>query len=228
MERRRCNHHTLDQPLSTLECLSSVIDPKSSESNPHRYIVASQDEDVRRVLRNMRGVPLIYIKRSVMVMEKMGEKSAVVREGAEKAKFRNGLRARGTAESLGKRKRGDKASGGDAVIPSGATEIQIDGREAVEKRKTKGLKGPNPLAVKKPKKTANGIARVKADDRPANAPVGIEENGAQGEAALSPLDSVEGDKTNGFSSKRKRKRKHSSKAPKELDTEIISNNLADG
>lgn len=163
-----------------------------------------------------------------MVMEKMGQKSAVVREGVEKSKFRNGLRARETAESLGKRKRGDEASGGDAVNSSGATEIQTDGVEAVKKRRTKGLKEPNPLAVKKPKKTANGMARVEADDRPAKAPVGIEENSAQVEAASSALDTVKGDETNDFSNKRKRKRKHKSKPPKELDTEMISNNLADG
>lgn len=43
LERRRCNHHELDEPLSSLECISSVVGPK----NKHRLIVASQDKKVR-------------------------------------------------------------------------------------------------------------------------------------------------------------------------------------
>ena len=47
MERRRCGHHTLDEPLSTLECLSSVIDPKKSLMNKNRYVVAEGSVGVR-------------------------------------------------------------------------------------------------------------------------------------------------------------------------------------
>ena len=81
MERRRCNHHVLDEPLSTLECFNSVIDPKSSHTNKNRYVVASQDEDVRRYCRSVKGVPLVFVKRSVMVMEPMAACSINAREG---------------------------------------------------------------------------------------------------------------------------------------------------
>lgn len=223
MERRRCNHHTLDQPLSTLECLSSVIDPKSSRSNPHRYVVASQDDDVRSFCRDVRGVPLIYIKRSVMVMEKMAEKSVVVREGVEKSKFRSGLRARGTG-LLGKRKRGDETSGGGAADADDITRIAEDDAVAMKKKKTKGPKGPNPLAVKQSKKAANDVRRSDADDhRSKGVPIGFEGSGAPAQPTQVAMDIVEGSlgETEELLAKRKRKRKHK---PKQLDDTAIAIN----
>ncbi|KAL2059301.1 hypothetical protein ABVK25_000593 [Lepraria finkii] len=152
MERRRCNHHTLDEALSTLECLSNVIDPKKSLTNKHRYIVASQDEDVRRFCREVRGVPLVYVKRSVMVMEPMAEGSMGVREDIERSKFSSGLRGRG-AGLLGKRKRGED-EGPDVHVRKDkpVTSIPEVDKTAVKKKKAKGPKGPNPLSVKKAKK----------------------------------------------------------------------------
>ncbi len=47
-------------------CVSSL----AGESNPHHYLVASQDQELRRVLRRLPGVPLIHIIRNTMVLEK--------------------------------------------------------------------------------------------------------------------------------------------------------------
>ncbi|MCJ1396957.1 hypothetical protein MMC11_000149 [Xylographa trunciseda] len=138
-ERRRCDHHTLDKPLSTLECFTSVVDPKGSGTNKNRYIVASQEEEVRRWARGVRGVPSVYVKRSVMVMEPMSEGSLGVREGAERGKLRGGIRKVG-GQGESKRKREDE--GEEAVT---------DDKEAKKKR-TRGVKGPNPLSMKKAKK----------------------------------------------------------------------------
>lgn len=221
MERRRCNHHTLDQPLSTLECLSSVIDPKSSKLNPHHYVVASQDSEVRSFCRDVRGVPLIYIKRSVMVMEKMGEKSMVVREGVEKTKFRSGLRARGTG-NLGKRKRGDEGIEGDADAADTASIAEDDVR-AIKKKKTKGPKGPNPLAVKRSKKATNAVLRPDADNhRSRGIPDGLEGSGAQIEPTQVAVDVVLGE-INDPSTKGKRKRKHKSENLDDIATTFNSN-----
>lgn len=65
-ERRRCGHHPeqFPEPCSTLECLGSVVGPK----NKHRYVVASQDPEVRAKMRGIPGVPLVYINRSVMIV----------------------------------------------------------------------------------------------------------------------------------------------------------------
>ena len=155
MERRRCNHHVLDQPLSTLECFNSVIDPKNSHTNKNRYVIASQDEDVRRHCRGIKGVPLVYVKRSVMVMEPMAAGSVNAREGVEREKFRSGLKTRGTG-LVGKRKRNE--NDGDAIAREGqeAKSVTKGDERAGKKRKVKGPKGPNPLSVKKPKKPTVG------------------------------------------------------------------------
>ncbi|KAI4090539.1 MAG: hypothetical protein LQ344_004680 [Seirophora lacunosa] len=155
MERRRCNHHELEDPLSTLECLSSVIDPKKSATNRNRYVVASQEDEVRRFCRSVRGVPLVYVKRSVMIMEPMAESTIGVKEGMEREKFRAGLRRRPT-----KRKREDndeKAEGNDDRGNKHDDE-HAGGDEDIHKKRSRvrGPKEPNPLSVKKSRKETSG------------------------------------------------------------------------
>lgn len=66
LERRRCGHHPeqYPEPLSTAECLASVV----GATNKHRYVVASQEYEVRALFRQIPGVPLVYISRSVMIV----------------------------------------------------------------------------------------------------------------------------------------------------------------
>ena len=224
MERRRCDHHLLEQPLSTLECISSVLDPKGSRTNKHRYVVASQEEEVRRYCRAIRGVPLVYVKRSVMVMEPMAESSLGAREGFEKGKFRSGIRGKGT--SVGeKRKRGEDESaereGGEADGDSlKGGEAQVDEVPAM-KKKVRGPKGPNPLSVKKSRKEKEG---VKSGSAP-----GTMDNDAQFRVpdiqrppSADPTNNivVADDEEAGQFVKRKRKRKHKpSKLAKLLEAE---------
>lgn len=201
MERRRCGHHTLDEPLSTLECVSSVIDPKKSLTNKNRYVVASQDEEVRRFCRDVRGVPLVYVKRSVMVMEPMAQGSVGVRDGIERSKFRSGLRGKGSL-LLGKRKRGED-EGSDVNVTEGKQANSGAGSDekAAIKKKIKGPKGPNPLSVKKPRREASSYPKTENED---------------GETALSldrgAVHLIEGalDEAPNPPAKRKRKRKHKS------------------
>lgn len=154
-ERRRCGHHPDEypQPLSTLECLSSVVDPKQSGQNKHRYVVASQNLEVRQALRRVRAVPLIYINRSVMILEPMATDSADVRLREEKAKFRAELKKMGG----GKRKREEEDDEDDIDKEEGGVRIENGGdlTEAGKKAKRSragGLKSPNPLSVMKSKK----------------------------------------------------------------------------
>lgn len=146
LERRRCGHHPDEypEPLSTQECLRSMVDPKGTNQNKHRYVVASQDQEVRRMLRGIKGVPLIYIKRSVMVLEPMADESVQVRAKEERSKFRAEIKS-----AVGKRKR-DDADDDDEK----ADKKDIDAADDQKKKKKKGHgpKGPNPLAVQKPKK----------------------------------------------------------------------------
>lgn len=144
-ERRRCGHHELPEPLSTLECMQSVVDPKGSGFNKHRYVVASQDDTVRRKMRTIVGVPLVYIARSVMILEPMADVTAGVREREEKAKIKAGLGARRTTGTGAGEKRKRDEGDSDSDVQAGAA-------SGPKKQKQKGPKGPNPLAVKKSKK----------------------------------------------------------------------------
>ncbi|KAI9171346.1 rRNA-processing UTP23 [Paramyrothecium foliicola] len=169
LERRRCGHHPdqYPEPLSTRECLLSVVDPKSSGQNKHRYVVASQSQEVRRTLREVRGVPLIYIKRSVMILEPMADESVQVRAREEKSKFRAELK-----KNLGKRKREDNDEKDDesdeegkkeAVAPAapilGKGDAIASSKE--KKRKGHGPKGPNPLSMKRKKTQQDGAPSKK-------------------------------------------------------------------
>jgi len=223
MERRRCNHHTLEQPLSTLECLSSVVDPKKSQTNKNRYVVASQEEEVRRYCRAIKGVPLVYVKRSVMVMEPMAESSLGAREGFEKGKFRAGIRNRGA--NLGqKRKRVEDESSGEEIGDEQGRETvgddrKVDGTTLAEKKKSKGPKGPNPLSMKKSQKKKEAaktrVTLGALEEEP------MEEQIRPADDVANIVEPIEGQGAD-LVAKRKRKRKHRpSKLAELLETEAI-------
>jgi U3 small nucleolar RNA-associated protein 23 len=166
-ERRRCDHRPEEypEPLSAVECISSVVDPKGSKTNKHRYVVASQDLDVRKAMRGVMGVPL-YINRSVMIMEPMGGVTAENREREERGKFKAGLKSGRASGSQGmKRKRED---GEDETKLRDREDGDAEGAAKRKKSYGKGPKGPNPLAVKKSKKRVEGEgikASPKADSK---------------------------------------------------------------
>ena len=149
-ERKRCGHHDLERPLSALECLESCVDPKGTGVNSHRYIVAAQEPEIRDEMRSIPGVPLIYITRSIILLEPMSGLSTDIREGAERGKFREGIR------EPRKRKRDtqeDTLAGEE--VPSRARQDQEEPQVQKKRKWVKGPKGPNPLSVKKPRKREN-------------------------------------------------------------------------
>ena len=79
-------------------------------------------------MRQIPGVPLIYIKRAVMVMEPTSPATLDRRDSLERNKL-------GGMERLGKRKQRDEED------------------EGKPKKKKKGPKEPNPLSIKKKKPT---------------------------------------------------------------------------
>ena len=190
-ERRRCGHLPEDYPtpLSAKACICSVVDPKDSKTNKHRYVVASQDLEVRKEMRGIMGVPLVYINRSVMIMEPMASASVETRERGEKSKFREGIKGRERGSGSLKRVREEDGEG----------EVE----EQKKKRKIKGPKGPNPLSVKKPKKkpVEGNSAKVSPKKEKKE-----KEETKTGTAAQSQGEADGSDPT----VKRKRKRKHKS------------------
>ena len=212
-ERRRCGHHELETPLSELECIKSVLDPKGSGTNKHRYVVATQDRDVRAAMREVAGVPLVYINRSVMVMEPMAGRSAEVREAEEKSKVRAGLKSRRGAEVSGEKRKATEDDDGDE-------EMKDEGEtpSAPKRKKPKGPSGPNPLSMKKSKKEKpqdggeeKSQGRKVEDERSAIRKA-AKQDPQVGEKALG-AEAALGEGTSGNKRTRKRKPKEAAAAP---------------
>ncbi|KAI1651525.1 uncharacterized protein F4817DRAFT_133986 [Daldinia loculata] len=202
-ERRRCGHHPDDypEPLSTLECLQSVVDPKNNGVNKHRYVCAINDDTVRAKLRQVAGTPMIFIRRSVMIMEPMATVSVKIRSKDEKSKFRAELKT-----PASKRKREDDSDQEEDVKQAGPRPAEAD-KSGKKKKKAPGHKEPNPLAVKKKKSkpTGNSDNQHSKESKPE-------------EAVITEADQTE-------APKRKRIRKHKSKGISTNDeTTTVSGN----
>ncbi|PYH99976.1 hypothetical protein BO71DRAFT_341965 [Aspergillus ellipticus CBS 707.79] len=108
---------------------------KRNEAEEKAEAALRKARELRRAARSIPGVPIVYVKRSVMVLEPMSNPSDAIREGVEQGKFRAGL-------NDDNRKRGNDA-----------------GAAAEKKKKDpKKVKGPNPLSMKKPKKREQATA----------------------------------------------------------------------
>ncbi|CCG20535.1 hypothetical protein CORT_0A01430 [Candida orthopsilosis Co 90-125] len=150
-ERRRCNHR---EAIAPADCIQSVVDINGE--NRHRYVVATQDLDLRRKLRQVPGVPLVYMNRSVMVMEPLSDASAKYSEEWENKKLTGGLNDLKAGKIVEKSEE-DGGEEGDGE----------DGAPAKKKRKGPP-KGPNPLSVKKKKKGEPATGGSKEDGEKKN------------------------------------------------------------
>ena len=156
-ERRRCGHHELEEPLSTSECFKSVIDPKGSHVNKFRYVVVCQDPAIRAYLRTIPGIPIIYLKRSVMVMEPMAGSTEQVVDRDEAEKFNMGLKGRrnpGIDTTLDRKRTHDEIEGGNDADSDKDTALDRPegGQGDVARKRQRKAQAPNPLSMKKKKK----------------------------------------------------------------------------
>lgn len=147
-ERRRCNHPPAN-PIPSSECIKSIVDINGE--NKHRYLVASQDKLLRNKLSRVPGVPLIYMNRSVMVMEPMSEATTSYSNSFERNKLTGGL----NDVEVGKINKQE--------------ELKTEGSEKTPTKKRKGPKEPNPLSMKK-KKTVNTDSRPSQDAKDSSQP----------------------------------------------------------
>ncbi|QLL35088.1 hypothetical protein HG536_0H04640 [Torulaspora globosa] len=129
-ERRRCNHPP-KEPKPPKECIESVVNVNGQ--NKHRYVVATQDIDIRRSLRRTPGVPLVYTSRSVMVMEPLSDASSKVSKAVEEDKLFKGLNDPRNASLKAKE------------------DASKDNQQETTRKRPRGPKQPNPLSVKKKK-----------------------------------------------------------------------------
>lgn len=141
-ERRRCGHMPSDA-VSPKECIQSVVNINGK--NKHRYVVACQDVEIRRLLRKVPGVPLLHISRSIMIMEPISDASTTVSQMQEEAKLFKGLN--------------DPRYAG---IKDESEEVKAN--VSTTKKRKIGPKQPNPLSIKK-KKKPNGDEKIDNDSK---------------------------------------------------------------
>lgn len=68
-ERRKCNHwQTKD---TDDECIAGIV----GDDNRFRYVVATQSVGLRKTLRKVPGVPLVFEKRAVVLLEPASDAS---------------------------------------------------------------------------------------------------------------------------------------------------------
>ena len=62
-ERRKCNHWQVKETDD--ECIAGIV----GDDNRFRYCVATQSSKLRGTLRKVPGVPLVFEKRAIILME---------------------------------------------------------------------------------------------------------------------------------------------------------------
>jgi U3 small nucleolar RNA-associated protein 23 len=117
---------------SAFDCINDIV--VVNGANKHRYVVATQKTRLRSRLRRTPAIPLIYINRSVMILEPMSPATEKIRDNIEASKLSEGL---------------------NDVEKKRDLEEEDDDRP---KKKRKGPKGPNPLSVKKKTKALESEA----------------------------------------------------------------------
>ncbi|KAI9371994.1 hypothetical protein BJX61DRAFT_534330 [Aspergillus egyptiacus] len=158
--KRNKEHYTLatSDPPGADKLAQEVAAGKKRKRDADEGLQAlKRAQALRRGARSVPGVPIVYVKRSVMILEPMSAPSEGVKEGVEQDKFRVGLNQ-------------DAKEGGG---------------EKKKKRNVKKAKGPNPLSVKKPKNREHPESRSKKKDEKKDKSIGeVEEKATEdGEAA---------------------------------------------
>ena len=125
MEQRHCRHLPAQ---SSEECIKELI----GADNANRYAVASQKDELRRTLRMVAGVPLLFIERGLLLMERPGRATLEKVKTLELAKL-----------SVSK----SELKAIEQLAPT------VKAAKSIRKRRKQ--RNPNPLSVKKPKKPAS-------------------------------------------------------------------------
>lgn len=151
-ERRRCGHRDPTQEDKGVkkphDCMWDVV--VVDNQNKHRYVVASQKDKLRQRLRRVPAVPLLYVNRSVMIMEPMSSVTERARALIEQGKLVGGLNEV-IAASAKKRKTTEEGSNSDSNNDDDSDNSE-DEDDKPNPKKRKGPKQPNPLSIKKKKK----------------------------------------------------------------------------
>lgn len=133
---RACRHRP---SISACDCIAEIIGP----DNKFHLAVAVQNYELRKRLRDVLGVPLLFINRGILLMEeptKAAIKAAHDRELQKLKPQQFELKAIAKTLGLDEKKKEKKEEGEDGKE-----------EDKKKKKKKKGPKQPNPLSVKRAK-----------------------------------------------------------------------------
>nr|CDI54547.1 conserved hypothetical protein [Melanopsichium pennsylvanicum 4] len=150
-ERRMCNHREAIDPQ---ECIKQCV----GDNNKHRYIVASEQGELRRDLRlKVAGLPMMHFTQAVMVLEPMSPLTRSKIEENEENKLSLPASETGLLKNAPKIDVNIIGASSDAADVQGETgekgnegDIAKQGGETLSTRRRK-RKAPNPLSVRKSK-----------------------------------------------------------------------------
>ncbi|XP_047105695.1 LOW QUALITY PROTEIN: rRNA-processing protein UTP23 homolog [Schistocerca piceifrons] len=125
----KCTHQT--KPVSGAACLASML----GETNPSRYMIATQDRELQEVARRIPGTPLIYLHQKTPTLEQPSKVSSQVAEINSKTRFLIGQK--------------------DEVVLSDLKKRKLDEPESGPQKNKRKKGGPNPLSCKKKKKKSS-------------------------------------------------------------------------
>lgn len=173
---RYCKHNDEDTVVNEVDCLIDLLagQPKGNEQpkNKQHFVLATADPsdaekrklgrafaDLREAARNVPGVPIVYVKRSVMVLEELSGASKRVKGGLERERLKEGLVGVGGTARKRKRSEEDGERDGEG---EGLVGLQDAGARA-KRRVVMKAKGPNPLSVKKKKPKSQVLPQREED-----------------------------------------------------------------
>ncbi|RLN93670.1 hypothetical protein BBJ28_00003631 [Nothophytophthora sp. Chile5] len=116
--------------------VSNVIQAIIGERNERKFVVCTQEVELRKALRSVPGVPLIYLNRSVLVFEDISRATLAIVRQEEKANM--------AKLDVNEKRKLEQMEEGDH-----------DGETYAEQQQRltkKRAKGPNPLSMKKSSK----------------------------------------------------------------------------
>lgn len=137
-EQRTCRHSPC---LSSVECIRELV----GSDNPHHYAVAVQNYEARKAMREIPGVPLIFVNRGIVLMEDPSKKTRDLAHEKELAKLK--------PKEFELKQLGETSA---SVNPEAKDK---------KKKKKKGKKNPNPLSQKK-SKSKNTASVAQKESKP--------------------------------------------------------------
>lgn len=116
LEMRKCNHYP---PQAPSDCIKGIL----GGENKHRYAIATNDKELRQEVAKIPGVPLVYINKSVVILE---PPSVATLKRSKELELKK-------------------------LIPKGSL-LNVEKKVEPIRRFKKRPSAPNPLSVKKKKK----------------------------------------------------------------------------